>query len=102
MNKIGLTIEVIHGLDEVNPNDDNVDIVVTLSDGRRFSGTFFTLKNVETLMKRWKESGECLNGLYFFTPDCVIVKKLTQEIVEATVRDMIKNEFFGSLIELKD
>jgi len=57
-------IEIV-GENVIDPTDDNVDVLVFTEDGSRYSATFFTLKNIETLMNKWRKSGECGNGSYF-------------------------------------
>lgn len=52
---------------------DNVDAEITLPDDTRWSATFVTLDVIKSIMDRWRESGEHLNGKYFACPDLVIV-----------------------------
>ncbi|WP_309484155.1 hypothetical protein [Streptomyces himalayensis] len=44
----------------------NVDMWVTFASGNRWSGTVLTLDEVRHLMDRWKNTGECLDGGYFY------------------------------------
>ncbi|WP_304454715.1 hypothetical protein [Nocardiopsis sp. YSL2] len=53
---------------------DNVDVVVELGDGTRWSGTLFTLAEVERLMAENAETGENLEGRYFGCVDTLIVR----------------------------
>ncbi|GAB2505233.1 hypothetical protein GCM10026982_34980 [Nocardiopsis aegyptia] len=53
---------------------DNVDVVVELADGTRWSGTLFTLAEVERLMAKDAETGEHLEGRYFWCVDSLIVR----------------------------
>ncbi|MEV1121522.1 hypothetical protein AB0I91_41240 [Actinosynnema sp. NPDC049800] len=69
---------------------DNVDVFVHLPDGSRWSGTVFTLAQVEALMAKWAESGEALGGRYFSVSDGLIVR-------DAGVMDMA--HVIGGLIE---
>ncbi|MFE5210369.1 hypothetical protein [Streptomyces sp. NPDC056600] len=53
----------------------NVDVEVRLTaDGSRWSATMFTLAEVERLMKRWAQTGEGLEGRYFWCSDGLIVR----------------------------
>ncbi|MEE8296022.1 MAG: hypothetical protein V3R64_09955 [Sphingomonadales bacterium] len=100
--KNGFKFEIIHGLEDVDPDDDNIDLVVTLSDGRRFSASVFTMKNIEKLMKKDAETGEALHGKYFFCPDMLIVKNLTHKNIQDTLDDLAKDETLTLLRELED
>lgn len=53
----------------------NIDMWVTLDDGDRWSGTVFTLDEVSRIMDRWRETGECLDGGYFWVWDGLIVRE---------------------------
>lgn len=52
----------------------NVDMWVTFADGDRWSGTVFTLSEVQRLLLRWEETGEALAGRYFAVWDGLIVR----------------------------
>jgi hypothetical protein len=82
---------------QIDPHDDNVDIYVTFADGTRYTATFFTLKNIATLLDRYRESGECANGLYVWASDMIIVHELSDEVVERAVADLLgAGEFEGA------
>lgn len=86
-------IEAFNGTDN---HDDNVDVEVTFSDGSRFVATFFTLANIASLLKQYEQSGECLNGTYFWASDMVIVRELTREAISQTIDDLIQSGEFES------
>ncbi|MGW2770751.1 hypothetical protein [Streptomyces sp. NPDC001275] len=44
------------------------------ADGNRWSGTVMTLDQVRRMMESWKDSGECLDGSYFYCWDGLIVR----------------------------
>jgi hypothetical protein len=73
-----------------HPLQDNVDIGVVLSDGRRYVGTLFTLSNVAWLLEKYKEAGEGAQGLYLWATDMVLVREITPEVVLRTVRGLIQ------------
>jgi hypothetical protein len=65
---------------------DNVDVFVDLNDGTRWSGTVFSLAQVDAIMSRHEVSGENLGGSYFWCSDGLIVReagiaKMTQVLV---------------------
>ncbi|RKS09150.1 hypothetical protein DFP74_4879 [Nocardiopsis sp. Huas11] len=53
---------------------DGVDVVVELADGTRWTGTLFTLASVQRRMAEDAETGESLDGRYFWRADSLIVR----------------------------
>lgn len=90
-------LTVFHGISPLDPNDDNVDVEVTFPNGESFSAVFFTLQNIETLMKRYKKTGECADGLYFWTSDMVIVQQLSEKTICATIDKLLVEGEFESV-----
>lgn len=81
------TLTILH---EISDHEDcNVDVMVTLSGGERYAGTFFTLSNVERLLSEYRMTGECLSGTYLWASNMILVESLTFEIVEDSVRDLV-------------
>ena len=77
----------------LNEHDDNVDIEIVMNNGKRYSGTVFTLKNIQTLMEGYKQTGECCNGLYFGgCKDIVLVEKLTIENISEIIRSVYQKD----------
>jgi hypothetical protein len=75
----------------MNEEDDNVDVEIVMNNGERYSGTIFTLKNIETLMKEYKQTGECCKGLFFGgCKDLVIVERLNFEVIANIVESVFK------------
>ena len=89
MSNTSFQVEIIGGTAQLS-NDSNCDVMVTLGDGRRFVGTFFTLTNIRTLMARYRGTGECARGSYFWASDMIIVDELSEETIRATVQDLIE------------
>ncbi len=90
-------LTIYHGIDPLDPDNDNVDVQVTFPNGESFSTVFFTLQNIDTLMKHYKKTGECANGLYFWTSDMLIVQKLTEQTICETVDNLLAQEEFESI-----
>lgn len=84
--------------DTLDEENDNVDLKVYFDDGRIYSATVFTLKNIQALLERYKETGECLSGLYFYTVDMLIVERLTIEIIERVIGDLIDTGEYKSAL----
>lgn len=81
----------------IDRNDCNLDVEIRFNDERRCSGTIFTLKNIERILKEFEEErenygdGECLNGKYFHCPDMIIVRKYYKEDVRSIIEDIISS-----------
>ena len=81
-------------MDTINAN---VDVHVNFPNGESFSAVFFTLQNIETLMKDYRETGECANGSYFWTSDMLIVQKLTEQTICEIVENLLAEGEFASV-----
>jgi hypothetical protein len=72
-------------------DDDNIDIQVSTKDGKKYSATLFTPKNVFTLMDRYKTSGECANGTFVWAVEMIILRDLSHESILSTVEELIRS-----------
>ena len=90
-------LTICSGIALLDPNNDNVDVQVTFPNGESFSAVFFTPQNIETLMKHYKKTGECANGLYFWASDMIIVQELTEHTICKTINNLLAEEEFASV-----
>ena len=88
-------LTIYSGITPLDPDNDNVDVQVTFPNGESFSAVFFTLQNIDTLMKQYKKTGECANGSYFWASNMIIVQKLTEETICKTVDNLLSEEEFA-------
>ena len=81
-------IIVVTGCEGLDNEDDNVDIEIVFNNGKRYSGTVFTLKNIKSLMDKYKRTGEdCCDGLFFGgCQDMLLVERLDIDIIARIVR----------------
>lgn len=98
-NSMDFELQIVGSWREIEPNDDNVDVYVTLGDGRKFTATFFTMKNIESLFRKNEGTGECGKGLYLWAADMVIVKRLSEEVVKQAVRELLAVGEFESAFQ---
>lgn len=70
--------------------NDNTDVEITVN-GSKYIATFFTIENIKSLMEKYKSTGECLGGTYFWAADMIIVKDLSESTIHSTLDCMIKN-----------
>ena len=89
------------GAQPEDPENMNVDIEVSRGD-RRYSATVFTLRNVATLLRRWRATGEEPNA-YFRVSDAVLVDApITERLLRRIVEDSIAAYDLGDLERLDD
>ena len=77
---------------EWNPEDDNTDVWVTLSDHTKWVASFFTYKNINTLAKKNHQTGESLSGKFFWASDMILVDQVTRASIDEVVRHLIEEE----------
>lgn len=96
---IPYSIEWVDDLFGIDAADDNVDVTVRFATGEQYTATFFALRNLQSLMEKYRESGECANGLYVWSSHMIVVDRLTKETVERTVADLLETGEFLTAFE---
>lgn len=76
------------------PDDDNSDVVVRFTDNSRYIATFFTYTNIERLRRKNEQTGECLNGKYFWGSDMVLIDKIDRKSILSVIDYMLQTEEF--------
>ncbi|MER7763677.1 hypothetical protein [Streptomyces sp. NPDC097619] len=89
------------GADEPAETAGDVDAELRLPDGTRWSASFMTLGAIETVMKRWRESGEYGGGVFFQCSDLVIVPKPGVSAMLEAFRAIVAEGPQGTLGHLK-
>ncbi len=93
-------VAILEGEGGLHPDDDYVDVEIWFREGgKRFGATFFTLANVATLMDRWKDTGECLAGSYFWASHAIIVRRLDYVTILRTVGHLVETGELASAFE---
>ncbi|RMB81843.1 hypothetical protein CTZ28_32750 [Streptomyces shenzhenensis] len=67
----------------------NLDLVLTLEDGSRWSATVLTLAEVDAIWKRWERTGECFSGRYFNCPDLLLVREAGIDSICEVLEDVL-------------
>jgi hypothetical protein len=91
-------LRIFTDLNDLDPDNSNVDTEILLESGERYSDAFFTLKNIEFLMKGFQISGECKNGLYFWASDMIVVQKITEATIRETIEHLLKTGEYASVL----
>ncbi|MFI1105193.1 hypothetical protein [Streptomyces melanogenes] len=95
----GFQASFVAGDDEDLDEVCNVDVVVTLKDGSRWTATVFTVAEAERLMKLWAETGEALGGRYFWVSDGLIVRDPGIDSMTGVIAGLIENGEFSEIFE---
>ena len=85
----GAEITYILGADDDPATVDNVDAESSLPNGNRYAATILTLNQIDTIMRRWEQTGECLAGAYLRVPDLVIVRKPGVSSMTRALKDLL-------------
>jgi hypothetical protein len=67
----------------------NLDLVLTLADGSRWSATVLTLAEIDSIWRRWEITGECFSGRYFNCPDLLLVKEAGIDNICEVLKDIL-------------
>ena len=93
------TVEWVNDVFGIDPDDDNVDVIVRFATGECYVATFFTVQNLQTLMERYRETGECADGLYVWSTNMIVIARITTENVERAIADLIQSGEFAKAFE---
>lgn len=94
------TIDYVEVMDGTDLRNDNIDVLVRFGNGQCFAATFFTVVNIQTIMQRYSQSGECLNGMYFWCSNMVVVQNLENSTIASTISSLIASGEFESIFEV--
>lgn len=72
--------------------DENVDVQIELFDGRIFTATFFTLRNLKYLFENYRKTGDCANGTYMWAMDMIVVESLDEDTINKSVASLIETQ----------
>jgi len=82
-----------------NPIDNNDDVHVYLPDGRHYTATFYTIENLRSLFRKNRSTGECASGTYLWGSGMIVVERFTEEVLLATIDDMLAEGEFDLAFE---
>lgn len=103
LHENGYQITIMYGDDVSHLEDDNVDVYVEIENGDTYVGTFVSIANVHSLMKKFQKTGECCHGLYLWISDMIIVQDCTQDVIRKTIADLVQtNELACALLKVED
>ena len=82
---------------EWDPENDNTDVCVTFADGSRWIATFFTYSNIGKLVEKYRRTGECNHGKYFWATDMILVDRVSRDRIEEIIQYLIDHEEFENV-----
>ncbi len=74
-----------------DPEDDFFNMLVTLSNGKKYALNAWTFNSLRGMVKDCQETGECMQGAYLLPPD-LFVQRLDRDLIEKVVCDLIAND----------
>lgn len=95
MCNVDFELSVI-GAQEWDDHDDNIDVEVQFPSGRRYAATFFTIRNIQSLFRKNRETGECLSGTYLWATDMILVENLQRSTLISTINGLLNDHEFDS------
>ena len=80
-----------------NYDNDNTDVIVTMSNGDRYVGSFFTYSNISSLTEKNMKTGECLSGKYLWSSDMILIDRCSRIDIEKVIYDLIIQDMLTSV-----
>ncbi|WP_337103313.1 hypothetical protein [Paenibacillus sp. YIM B09110] len=80
-------------------DDENTDVIVTFPNRSKWIASLFTYKNIETLRQKNIQSGECMNGLYFWSSDMVLIDVISRQSIEQLIDHLFIQGNFQSVFK---
>ena len=77
---------------EWTPDDDNTDVIVTLDDGSRWVASFFSYRNIGSLVEKNQRTGECMSGKYFWASDMILADEVSRPRIEEIAHHLAEQE----------
>jgi len=77
--------------------DSNTDVIVNFPDASKWIASFFTYKNMNTLVEKNIKSGECLQGKYYWSSDMIFIQKCSRDLIEEVIDYLIEENMFSTL-----
>jgi hypothetical protein len=86
-SNLDYSIEIIGDLE--SSRESNVDVYISFGNSEKYFCTFFTVSNIEYLLKRYSETGENNYGRFFWATNMIILKEITLENMRSCVNSLL-------------
>lgn len=77
--------------------DTDTDVILTWENGERWVGSFITYKHIQTITEKFKRTGECLSGSYFWMSDMILIDIATRDRIKEVIDDLLEEEIFTTV-----
>ncbi len=86
---------IVFRTEDLTDEHDDMDADVEVEDGNgRWGASFITLERIESIMREHERIGYNRSGLYFWSSDLVIVRRLSYDVIRETVEDLQQTGHF--------
>lgn len=96
IKKIFITAE-LEDENNIDQQKGNTDVIVFLSDGHKYTASFFSYAFIEQMREKNKLSGDFLHGKYFWGKNMVLVEKCALDIINPVIKDIIDEGEFNEI-----
>ena len=88
-------LSVDHDIESTLVDDQRyTDVVVVFENGEKHVASFFSYESLELLNAAHRESGEFLNGKYFWAPGMVLIDECSRESIEEVIEELMEEGDF--------
>ena len=85
------------------PNEDiiyqNIDFWIK-REGKTYWGSAITIENIQFIMQKDKQTGECASGAYHWQTNAIILNQFTIECLALAVENIIQENLLDSIFHL--
>ncbi|MNI08523.1 hypothetical protein D3C73_615640 [compost metagenome] len=82
-----------------NIDDGNTDVMVIFEDDSRWVASFYTYKNIHTLVEKNRSTRELLAGRYFWGSDMILIDQCSRQSMEQVIKDLISEGQFENVFK---
>jgi hypothetical protein len=76
-------------------DDISTNVIVEWENGDRWVASFITYKHIQTIREKFKTTGECLSGKYFWMSDMILIEDINRPLLQQVIDDLIKSGEFA-------
>lgn len=78
-------------------DDADTDVIITWEDGTRSVATFLTYKHIQTLIAKYKKTGDNLSGAYIWMSDMILIDEISRSRIEEVIMHLILEDELDTL-----
>jgi len=78
---------------------DYTDVIVELSNQKKFIASFFSYKSIEQLKLHHQKTGEYLSGKYFQANNMVLAENCSKENIMTIIHELIEEGEFNQIFQ---